>query len=154
MSRDLPQENISSYRNHSEEEHAPGMEKSKPVAGTKFRILIVDDEVDLRAFLMEFCSLNGYEAECAGNGLAALERIENTCFHLAIVDYLMPEINGVEFVRRAKQRRPELPVIAMSAWYDMERAFLEAGAFKFMKKPFDPYQLEEELEIISRMGAK
>ena len=118
--------------------------------GKKLKILVVDDEVDLRAFLTEFCSVNGYEAKCAGDGLAGLRYIEEDSFDVVIVDYLMPEMNGVELVRRAKERNPGLPVIAMSAWYDMEQAFLEAGAYKFMKKPFDPCLLEEELKVVAR----
>jgi DNA-binding NtrC family response regulator len=152
MNKHMPRGKIGQHHTHSERQ--PSAETEGTKQETKFRILIIDDEVDLRAFLLEFCELNGYEAECAANGRAALERLEKARFNLAIVDYLMPEIHGVEFVKRAKERCPDLAVIAMSAWYDMEPAFLEAGAFKFMKKPFDPYQLEEELAVLARIGAK
>lgn len=152
MSTDWPNKNNSFARHHAEGESFPETREAQPVPGAKRKVLIVDDEIDLRTFLLEFCALNGYEAECAGNGLAALEHIGNPSFKLVIVDYLMPGINGVEFVRRAKERRPDLPIIAMSAWYDTEPAFLEAGAYKFMKKPFDPYQLEVDLKIIVPNG--
>ena len=146
MTRDGNREETARGRDYSEREHAGNVDR--PPA-EKFKILIVDDEVDLRAFLMEFCAVNGYEAECAGDGRMALERLAHSRFDLAIVDYLMPGINGIEFVKQARQRQPDLPVIAMSAWYDMEKAFLDAGALKFMKKPFDPYQLEEELALLA-----
>ncbi|MDA8431717.1 MAG: response regulator [Nitrospiraceae bacterium] len=149
MNRDGHSKRTSGGRDYSKGEHMADID---PPAADKFRILIIDDEIDLRAFLMEFCAVNGYEAECAGDGHSALERIEHSRFDLAIVDYLMPGINGIEFVKQAKQLRPDLPVIAMSAWYDLEKAFLEAGAFKFMKKPFDPYRLEEEVAMLAGHG--
>ncbi len=131
---------------------APVEQTSIPQPGKKLRILVVDDEVDIRAFMREFCAVNGYEAKCTGDGLAALRCIEEGPFDLVIVDYLMPGLNGVELLKRIKERQPALPVIAMSAWYDMERAFRKAGAYKFMKKPFDPYQLERELKEIAENG--
>jgi DNA-binding response OmpR family regulator len=154
MSTDLPRESIDSSGNPAEGETGRETAGTEPIAESKFRVLIVDDEVDLRAFLAEFCTLNGYVAECAGNGLAALQSIESSPFDLVIVDYLMPDVSGVEFVKRVKEKRPDLLVIAMSAWYDMESAFLKAGADRFMKKPFDPYLLEEELAMLAKIAGK
>ncbi len=146
---DALHQNILHANNPSRREPVSAEQTNAPQPGKKLKILVVDDEVDLRAFLTEFCSVNGYEAKCAGNGLAGLRCIEEGSFDVVIVDYLMPEMNGVELVKRAKERNPGLPVIAMSAWYDMEQAFLEAGAYKFMKKPFDPCLLEEELKVVA-----
>jgi two-component system response regulator (stage 0 sporulation protein F) len=152
IAMDTDHRNILSADNLCGGEPASAKQNNTPQPGKKLKILVVDDEVDLRAFLTEFCAVNGYEAKCAGDGLAGLRYIEEGSFDLVIVDYLMPELNGVELVKRAKERNPGLPVIAMSAWYEMERAFREAGAYKFMKKPFDPYLLEEELKAIARNG--
>jgi DNA-binding NtrC family response regulator len=129
---------------------APAEQTGTSQSGKKLRILIADDEVDLRAFMNEFCAINGYEAKCVGDGLAALSCLEEGPFDIVIADYLMPGLNGVELVKQTKEKQPDLPVIAMSAWYDMEQAFREAGAYKFMKKPFDPYQLEKELTSIAQ----
>ncbi len=114
-----------------------------------FKILIVDDDPLIRSFLMAFCEVNNYEADFAINGADALELIEkNSSYLLAIVDFLLPQMHGIEFVRQAKKRRGDLPIIAMSAWDGVGKSFIEAGACLFLEKPLDPYILEKEIEAI------
>jgi len=120
-----------------------------------FKILIVDDDPLIRSFLMAFCEVNNYEADFAINGTDALGLIEkNGSYLLAIVDFLMPKMHGVEFIRQVRERWRDLPIIAMSAWEDVGKSFIEAGACLFLEKPFDPYVLEKEIEAIRNAGMK
>jgi DNA-binding response OmpR family regulator len=114
-----------------------------------FKILIVDDDPLIRAFLQAFCEVNNYQAEFAGNGNDALRLLgENSSYLLVIADFLMPKMHGIEFIKRVKERWSDLPVIAMSAWDDVGKSLIEAGACLFLEKPFDPYVLEREIEVI------
>ncbi len=115
-----------------------------------FRILVVEDEPDMTQFMEEFCKINGYEADFAPNGASALRFMEKEIsYGLAVVDFLMPQMHGVDFILNARKRWPDLPVIAVSAFDDAEDPFLEAGAYLFLKKPFDPYVLEREIALIA-----
>ncbi len=115
-----------------------------------FKILVVEDEPDVTHFMREFCKLNGYDADFEPNGALALKRMENEMpYGLAVVDFLMPRMHGVDFILHAKKKWPDLPIIAVSAFDDAENPFLEAGAFLFLKKPFDPYVLEKEIALIA-----
>ncbi len=119
-----------------------------------FKILIVEDDPGMRKFLGDFCIVNGYRAEFACNGSDALTRMkQNGSYDLIIADFLMPEMNGEEFIRRAKEKWINLPIIAMSAWEDVENSLIKAGAYMFLRKPFDPYVLEREIELLSKKKA-
>jgi DNA-binding response OmpR family regulator len=118
----------------------------------RFKILVVEDHLEMRKFMNDFCSLNGYEADFAFNGLQALKHMEKEQpYSLAIVDFLMPVMHGVDFVKSAKQKWPGLRIIATSAFDDVEESFMEAGADIFLQKPFDPYELEE---VVERMAGR
>jgi DNA-binding response OmpR family regulator len=115
-----------------------------------FKILVVEDEPDIIQFMEEFCKLNGYEADFEPNGASALRCIEKEMpYGLAVVDFLMPGMHGVDFILHARKKWPDLPIIAVSAFDDAENPFLEAGAYLFLKKPFDPYVLEREIALLA-----
>lgn len=115
-----------------------------------FRILVVEDEPDLTQFMEDFCKINGYEADFAPNGAVGLKCLETgTSYGLAVVDFLMPQMHGVDFILHAKKKWPELPIIAVSAFDDVEIPFRESGAYLFLKKPFDPYVLETEVALLA-----
>lgn len=113
------------------------------------KILVVDDDPVIRGMLEEFLSLNGYHADCATNGLDALKCMEKDSYHLLIVDYQMPQMNGIAFVKEVRKKWVSLPIIAMSL-SEMERPFLEAGADLFLPKPVDLRNLRREIESFGR----
>jgi DNA-binding response OmpR family regulator len=114
------------------------------------RILIVDDDRGIRDFMRRFCEVNGYDADFAGNGSDALALLrEEGPFGLVIVDFLMPGMHGVEFVRQLREQWKSLPVIALSAWFNAEASFLDAGATRFFAKPFDPNTLKRAIEEVA-----
>ena len=96
------------------------------IKANEFRVLIVDDDPLMRDFLREFCEVNNYRPGFAASGLEALRLLEEEAdYNLAIVDFLMPEMHGIEFIRKARLKWKDLSIIAMSAWDDMKQAFIE-----------------------------
>ncbi len=111
------------------------------------KILIVDDEADFREMLAEVCKMNGYCVNCANSGMDALHRLKEEAYSLIIVDYQMPEMDGIEFIRQVRKRWGLLPVIAVSA-IDVGKLFIDAGANLFLEKPFNYKVLEKEIAMI------
>lgn len=100
-------------------------------------VLVVDDEIDILAFLVEFLDSEGYRAVPARDGLAALQLLDEHEIDLIISDTMMPRLDGIELVRQMHER-PGLrntPVILMSAGGRPSMNGLEIRAF--LPKPFD-----------------
>jgi signal transduction histidine kinase len=114
-------------------------------------ILIVDDHETTITTLSEYLAANGYQLTVARNGKEALERIEENCPDLVLMDIQMPEMNGLEAIRciRESKETMSLPVIAISALVmpgDREKC-LTAGADDYICKPLN---LKNLLKIIDR----
>jgi len=83
--------------------------------GSRFKVLIVDDEPKVRDIFKQFCELsNAVDVDTANNGAEALEKIEVNEYDLVTMDLIMPEMSGVDAVSRIKQVRPHLPVIVIT----------------------------------------
>jgi two-component system alkaline phosphatase synthesis response regulator PhoP len=104
------------------------------------RILIVDDEAEIRGFIRRYLERDNYEVLEACNGREALERIGQ--FDLALVDVLMPEMDGFEFTRQLR-KVSNVPVLILSALDEEidQVAGLELGADDYITKPFRPREL-------------
>lgn len=102
------------------------------------RILIVDDEENQRRALSIALGLEGFYVEDAADGDEAMLRLEGQGFDLAIVDLMMPGINGLELARRLRFRWPDLRVVLTSAYHLTERQLERAdvGAIAFVPKPY------------------
>ena len=102
------------------------------------RILIVDDEENQRRALGIALRLEGFTVEEAADGDQALRRLEGCPFDLAIVDLMMPGINGLDLARRMRFRWPGVQVILTSAYHLTERQLERAdvGAVGFVPKPY------------------
>jgi DNA-binding response OmpR family regulator len=125
----------------------------KAVKADDFKILIVDDDPLMRDFLRAFCEVNNYQAEFAADGREALGLLEEEGdYSLAIVDFLMPEMHGIDLIRQIRRKWKHISIIAMSAWDDIKKSFIDAGASLFLEKPFDPYVLEKQIEAIRNEG--
>jgi CheY-like chemotaxis protein len=123
-----------------------------------FSILIVDDEPDVaEMFRQRFrheVRQGTYVLHFAPSGEAALETLSNGVQPELIVilsDINMPGMDGLTLLREIKARRPELPVMMVTAYGDDERRrhAAEAGALQFLTKPVDFNQLKEELRRLS-----
>jgi CheY-like chemotaxis protein len=79
-------------------------------------ILIVEDNVSFRELIREVFGYLGYRVSEASNGLEGLALMESTPINLAIVDLEMPQMNGLEFTKRVKEKNPQFPVIMVTAY--------------------------------------
>ena len=107
------------------------------------RILIVDDEKNLR-FTMTMClEPLGYEIGTADNGEDALRQLDNQEFDLILLDIRLPGMDGLDVLRRVVKQHPDIPIVMVSAHGTVESAVeaMKLGAVDFIQKPFTPQEL-------------
>jgi DNA-binding NtrC family response regulator len=106
-------------------------------------VLIIDDEAAIRESLQTLLEFEGYSVELANDGEEGLTRIAERPFDLVLLDFALPERNGVEILREIRERDSELPVIMITAYGTVENAVnaMQAGATNFIQKPWDNEKL-------------
>ncbi|MHA1528182.1 MAG: sigma-54-dependent transcriptional regulator [Alphaproteobacteria bacterium] len=117
------------------------------------RVILVDDEEDVRLATGQTLELEGYEVTTFARGDRALERIGRGFDGILISDIRMPVMDGLELLRAARERDPELPVILITGHGDVPLAVeaMRAGAYDFVEKPFDPKRLTDAVARASGM---
>jgi NtrC-family two-component system response regulator AlgB len=112
------------------------------------RLLIVDDEKNIRSNLAAFFQSIGHDAQSAESGRQARAMIEAAPYDLVLTDFRMAEMNGLELLIEIKKRRPESLVILMTAYATVENAVaaMKAGAFDYVTKPFSLEQIQHLVE--------
>ncbi|MFN3201898.1 MAG: sigma-54-dependent transcriptional regulator [Bradymonadia bacterium] len=113
------------------------------------RILIADDEANLRKVLGMHLRKAGYKTQEVGDGQAALSHLEEDAFSAVITDLRMPQLDGMGLLKAIQSRWPELPVIMLTAHGTVDTAVeaLKAGARDFITKPFEK---DEILKVVSK----
>ncbi len=116
---------------------------------SKATILVLDDQDSIRHFVSKALEDDGYHVVTAGNLREARAAIEREMPDMAFLDYKLPDGTGIELLKEIKRLQPEVTVVLMTAFGELETAVeaMSAGAFWFVKKPF---QTEELLAIASR----
>lgn len=111
-------------------------------------LLIVDDEVDACRNLSDIFSDMGYQVDIAHDGREALQRVHTAHYDIAVLDLMMPGMDGIELYREIKQRSPETVAVLATAFPNHPRAdqALKAGLWKILSKPVDLEQLASTLE--------
>ena len=106
-------------------------------------ILIVDDEAAIQESLQTLLELEGYEVEVSGTGGAGLARMAERAFDLVLLDFALPEKNGLEVLAELRERDPAANVIMITAYGTVENAVsaMQAGAVNFIQKPWDNEKL-------------
>ncbi len=104
------------------------------------RILIIDDETNMRHMLEIMLSREGYRAESAANGMEGLSIMDDKEFDFILCDLKMPKMDGMSFLIEARKRYPEKTYIMMSAFGTMDIALeaMKMGAYDYISKPFKP----------------
>jgi len=110
----------------------------------KARIAILDDEQRMVDIIAMVLRREGYEVATFTRPMAALATLESQPFDLLLTDLKLPELSGVEVLRRARELEPELPVILITAHASVATAIdaMRAGAFDYVEKPFDNTELK------------
>ena len=112
----------------------------------KENILVVDDEEVLRNLASEVLSEEGYQVSLAGSGQEALEQMNQKTFDLVIADLKMPGMDGMELLKKIKEKDKEVQVILLTSYLSPTTAIasLEAGAFWYLTKPLDDISIFTE----------
>jgi CheY-like chemotaxis protein len=118
------------------------------------RILVVDDEQGVRAAITLILESNGFVVMAVGNGHTSRKAIEMAHYDAAIVDIFMPEMDGLEIISLLREKRPDLPIIAVSGVMrslvypdangklpDFLTMATKLGAVRALQKPFKPNEL-------------
>lgn len=115
----------------------------------KAKVLVVDDEKDIRELINFYLNKEGFEVLEASNGEEALEIFENEYIDLGIIDVMMPVMDGFELVENLKEFK-DVPVIMLTAKgesKDKLRGF-SVGADDYVVKPFDPTELMARVRAV------
>jgi PAS domain S-box-containing protein len=126
--------------------HRPAAAASAQLAG--LRILLVDDDPGICHSLEEILEADGCSVETACDGAEGLRLIESAEFDLVLSDVVMPNMDGYELFKAVRKRRPDLPVLMMTAFYYdkdhiIKRSRMEGLQGVIFKKPIDPDHLRE-----------
>lgn len=127
-----------------------------PGAQNHWRLLIVDDEFNLRTSLCEVLRLRGFNVDEAANGQEALSLLQRTAYDLMVLDMLMPGMHGVDVMRSARELRPDLAVIVLTAHATVESAIasVKADVTDYMLKPCNVDDLIVSIERALQERAK
>ena len=114
------------------------------------RIIVADDDRDLRAALRAALEGEGYEVDDVPNGERAMQAHEQRPADVLITDLFMPECDGFETVKHFRARNPGMLIVVISGWQRAQRAdhlavALHAGADAILRKPFTPGELLDKL---------
>src|SRR5947209_5944877 len=112
------------------------------------RLLIVDDDDQLRQTLARRFQRQGMEVAEAASGAAALAKAEQGRFDLTLLDLHLPDTTGIELLGKLKERQPEMEVIMLTAHGSIETAIqaMKRGAYDYLTKPFHLPELEVHLQ--------
>ncbi|MGN0677060.1 MAG: response regulator transcription factor, partial [Ruminococcus sp.] len=113
------------------------------------RILIVDDEINIRKVVREYAEFEGYEVEEAENGMEAVSIAKEKDFDIIIMDVMMPRLDGYSAVKEIHKYK-QVPVIMLSARgeeYDKLFGF-EIGVDDYVVKPFSPKELMARVKAV------
>ncbi len=116
------------------------------------RILVVEDDDVTRQFIVKGLRESGHVAEVADNGVDGLHRARTEEFSALIVDRMLPQLSGIELVRRLRAESIATPILILSALGDVEHRVegLKTGSDDYLKKPFSFVELLARLESIVR----
>ena len=114
-----------------------------------YKILVVDDEVNIRRVVREYAEFEGYEVAEAENGMEAVEMVKSEDFDLIVMDIMMPKLDGFSTCKEIKKYKT-VPVIMLSARgeeYDKLFGF-ELGIDDYVVKPFSPKELMARIKAV------
>lgn len=106
----------------------------------KGKILVVDDEDIVRTSCNRALTPEGYEVKMARNGSDGIRMIGEEKFDIVLTDLKMPDMDGIEVLKRIKQEWPEIEVIIITGYQTVDTAVkaIKLGAYDYIEKPFTP----------------
>jgi DNA-binding response OmpR family regulator len=118
----------------------------------KRKVLIVDDDRDIVSIVSTILAGWGWDISAAYSGAAALEAVTASKPDIILLDIMMPEMNGIEVLKRIRKIDSDARIIMITAFGDVESYLdsMELGAYEYINKPFET---DELLEMIDRVAA-
>jgi DNA-binding NtrC family response regulator len=112
------------------------------------KVLLVDDEKDFLTIMTERMTARGMDVTTAESATEALSIIEKQTFDAIVMDFQMPEMDGVSALKAIKEKRPELQVILLTGYATVEKTVeaMKIGATDFLEKPADLEALTEKIK--------
>jgi len=109
------------------------------------KILVADDEANMLVLLGRVLRKEGYHIECAESGAAGFELANESPFSLAIVDVSMPEMDGIDLLRKLKELNGQMPVIMITGFpsWEREQRARKLGCAHYLSKPLNIKHLKE-----------
>jgi len=126
-------------------------ENSNSNGSTPTILLVDDEEMVLNSIKSFFAIESDYNLATYTSPIQALRGVEQSHFDLVISDYLMPEMDGITFLAKVKEKRPLIPRILLTGYADKEnaiKAINNVGLYQYIEKPWD----NEDLRLIIRNG--
>lgn len=117
----------------------------------EYRLLIIDDEKDIRNLLARTFELEGYQVQTAADGRSGLALLEQQDFHVVLTDIKLPDMKGVALTLELKKRAPETEVICLTAFGNIQDGVqtMKNGGFDYLVKGDDqakiiPHEMNEQ----------
>lgn len=120
-----------------------------------YKILIVEDEPNMRMGLRDNLEFEGYQVDLAENGVQGLDLLLANTYHLVLLDVMMPEMSGLDVCKKAREQRIYVPIVLLTAkGEEMDKVLgLELGADDYIVKPFSLRELLARIKAILRREA-
>ncbi|MBI5575571.1 MAG: response regulator [Deltaproteobacteria bacterium] len=109
------------------------------------KILVVDDEENIRELYRDELSEEGYSVELAENGQAALSKFEKFQPDLVTLDVMMPGMNGIEVLRRIREKNPSVPVLLLTAFGEFRQDFNTWASDAYIVKSANVSELKQTI---------
>src|ERR1043165_3907469 len=115
---------------------------------SKGKVLVIDDELDIREGLEMLLTTEGYSVDLAQNGTEGLQKLESHAYDLVLLDLMMPDMSGMDVLQEVRQRDRETPIFMITAYGSAEAAVsaLKSGANDYFSKPWDNEKLIIEID--------
>ena len=117
------------------------------------RILIVDDEINIRRVVKEYAEFEGYEVGEAANGMEAVELVKNNDYDLIVMDIMMPKLDGFSTCKEIKKYKSVIMLSARGEEYDKLFGF-ELGIDDYVVKPFSPKELMARIKAVIKRNSR
>jgi CheY-like chemotaxis protein len=133
----------------------PGPAEQTPPRSTqpKRKVLVVDDEKNIRMTVQHSLMAANYDVETAANGLEGLEKFRGDHYDLILMDLRMPQVNGIEMLREIREKDTHIAAVVITAYLTID-TLLEAfalGVSDYIRKPFSPNDVRETVRrVIAR----
>src|ERR1700683_4579874 len=125
-------------------------EKDRISGASRGRVLVGDDEIEIRESLEALLDLEGYQVDLAANAAEGERKLELRAYDLVLLDLMMPEKSGMEMLRDVRERDRHTPIFMITAYGTLEAAVqaVKLGANDYLAKPWDNEKLLIEIDRV------